>query len=202
LWANLGVSARASFGGYEGCTNRRNRMNKRSLFGIVLTLVVVMAAAAPASATPPTDVSGTYMLSQSPPDYMEWRPAGDNCKLECGFTYPFDGDLEGEATFHYSLMVHGPCTADEPPGQGLYYTTLKAWGTFTGEVVGESGSFTFTYEGKEWPYGQPGDLGLRARIVILSGTEELENLHGLLDVSYMVGDLFDTYSGQIHFDPE
>lgn len=49
---------------------------------------------------------------------------------------------------------------------------------------------------------QPGDLGLRARIVILSGTEALENLHGVLDVMYMVGDPFDTYSGRIHFDPE
>jgi hypothetical protein len=177
-------------------------MNKRSLFGIVLALVVVMTAVAPAAATPPNDVSGTYSLSESTLDYLQWQPAGNNCKLECGFTYPFEGDLAGTATFHYSLMVHGPCTADEAPPPGMYYSTLKAWGTFTGEVVGESGTFTFTYEGREWPYGQPGDLGLRARIVILSGTEELKNLHGVLDVTYMVGDPVDTYSGQIHFEPE
>ena len=177
-------------------------MNKRSLFGIVLALVAVMTSVAPASATPPTDVNGTYSVSESTLDYMEWQPAGNNCMLECGFTYPFEGDLAGEATFHYSIMVHGPCTAEVPPPQGRYYATLKAWGTFTGEVVGESGAFTFTYEGREWPYGQPGDLALLARIVILSGTEELEGLHGVLDVTYMVGDSFDTYSGQIHFDPE
>jgi hypothetical protein len=175
-------------------------MSKRSLFGIVLALAMVMMVVAPASATPPSDVNGTYSVSTL--DYLEWQPAGNNCKLEAGLTYPFEGDLAGTATFHYSLMVHGPCTADEPPGQGVYYTTLKAWGTFTGEVVGESGTFTFTYEGREWPYGQPGDVGVRARIVIVSGTEDLEDLHGVLDVTYMVGDPFDTYSGQIHFDPE
>jgi len=141
-------------------------------------------------------------VAQSTLHYLEWQPAGNNCKLEAGFTYPFEGDLVGTATFQYSLMVHGPCTADLPPPQGVYDANLKAWGTFTGTVVGKSGTFNFTYEGREWPYGQPGDLGLRARIVILSGTEELENLHGVLDVTYMVGDPFDTYSGQIHFDPE
>lgn len=177
-------------------------MSKRSLFGIVLAVAMVMMVVAPASAAPPTDVNGTYSLSQSTLDYLKWRPAGNNCKLECGFTYPFEGDLAGTATFHYSAMVHGPCTADEPPPPGVYYVTLWAWGTFTGEVAGKSGTFTFTYEGREWPYGQPGDLGLRARIVIVSGTEDLENLNGVLDVTYMVGDEFDTYSGQIHFDPK
>ena len=98
-------------------------------------------------------------------------------------------------------MVHGPCTADVPPGQGLYDANLKARGTFTGEVLGAYGTFDFTYEGKEWPYEQPGDLGLAARIVILSGTGDLANLHGVLDVTYVVGDAFDSYSGRIHFDP-
>jgi hypothetical protein len=194
--------AKTFLGGCKVYTNGRNPMYKRSLFGTALALIVVMTVVAPVSATPPTDVNGTYSLYGSTLEYLEWQPAGNNCKLECGFTYPFEGDLVGTATFHYSIMVHGPCTADVPPPQGVDYATLKAWGTFTGEVVGESGTFTFTYEGREWPYGQPGDLALRARIVILSGTEELENLHGVLDVTYMVGDPFDTYSGQIHFDPE
>ncbi len=116
-------------------------MNKQSLCGIVLALVAVMTLVAPASATPSTDVNGTYSLSESTLEYMEWQPAGNNCKLDCGFTYPFEGDLVGEATFHYSIMVHGPCTADVPPPQGVYYATLKAWGTFTGEVVGRVGHF-------------------------------------------------------------
>ena len=176
-------------------------MKKKSLLIVLLALVLVTSVVAPASATTLTDVNGTYSLAQSTMDYMEWQPAGNNCKLECGFTYPFEGDLVGTATFHYSLMVHGPCTADVPPPQGMYFTTLKAWGTFAGRVVDKPGTFTFTYEGREWPW-QPGELGVRARIVILSGTEELENLHGMLDVTYVVGDLFDTYSGQIHFDPE
>jgi hypothetical protein len=176
-------------------------MKKRSLFGIGLALILVMSAVAPASATPPSGVSGTYSLS-APPEGLEWQPVGNNCKFEGDFTYLFAGNLVGTATFHYNLMIHGPCTADELPPQGMYYTTLKAWGTFNGEVLGRSGTFDFTYEGREWPYGQPGDLGLRAHIVILSGTDELEDLHGVLDVTYLVGDSFDAYSGQIHFDPE
>jgi hypothetical protein len=176
-------------------------MNKRILFGMVLALVAVMTFAAPASATPPREVSGRYSLSGSTLEYIRWRPAGNNCKLECSITYPFEGDLEGAATFYYSIMVHGPCTADVPPPQGLYDANLKAWGTFTGEVVGEPGTFDFTYEGREFPYGQPGDLALTARIVILSGTEALSNLHGVVDVTYTVGDAFDSYSGWIHFDP-
>lgn len=177
-------------------------MSKQSLFGIVLALTMVMMIVVPVSATPPSRVDGRYSLSQLTLDYMEWQPAGNNCKLECGFTYPFEGDLVGTATFHYSIIGHGPCTADVPPEQGVYYASLKAWGTFTGEVLGESGTFTFNYEGREWPYGQPGDLALRARIVIVSGTGDLEDLHGELAVTHMVGDPFDTYSGQIHFDPK
>ena len=98
-------------------------------------------------------------------------------------------------------MVHGPCTAEVPPPQGVYESNLKARGTFSGEVLGMAGSFDFTYEGKEWPFEVPGDLGVAARIVVLSGTGELDNLHGVLDVTYLVGDIFDSYSGNIHFDP-
>ena len=119
-------------------------MKKKSLLIVLLALVLVTSVVAPASATTLTDVNGTYSLAQSTMDYLEWQPAGNNCKLECGFTYPFEGDLVGTATFHYSLMVHGPCTADVPPPQGMYFTTLKAWGTFTGQVVDKSGTFNFT----------------------------------------------------------
>ena len=176
-------------------------MNKRVLLGAVWTLVALMTLAAPVSASVPIEVSGTYSLSGATLQYLRWQPAGNNCQLDAGFAYPFEGDLEGSAVFHYSIMVHGPCTADVPPPQGLYDANLKAWGTFTGEVVGEPGTFDFTYEGREFPYGQPGDLALTARIVILSGTEALANLHGVVDVTYTVGDAFDSYSGRIHFDP-
>ena len=45
-------------------------MNKRSLFGIVLALIVVMTVVAPASATPPSDVNGTYSVSS--PHLTTW----------------------------------------------------------------------------------------------------------------------------------
>jgi hypothetical protein len=175
----------------------------KRMFMVTLTLAVVALAAiaAPVSATTPTQVSGTYALAPSPPSYMRWQPAGENCKLAVGLTYDFVGDLAGKADFDYSIMVHGPCTADMPPGQGVYISNLKAKGTFTGEVLGTYGTFDFTYEGMEWPFEVSGDLGVAARIVILSGTDGLANLHGVLEVTYLVGDPYDTYSGHIHFDP-
>lgn len=175
---------------------------KTRLMAMLTVVVVLFAFSTSAYAERPTEVSGTYSLAGSTLEYIRWRPAGDNCKLECGFTYPFAGDLVGTATFDYSIMVHGPCTPDEPPpGPGVYESNLKARGTFTGEVLGEFGTFDFTYAGKEWPFEVPGDLGVAARIVILSGTGDLENLHGVLDVTYFVGDAYDGYAGRVHFDP-
>ena len=63
----------------------------------------------------------------------------------------------------------------------------------------EPGGFDFAYEGKVWP-AEPGELFLTARIVILSGTGELANLHGRLDQAAVQGEA-PTYSGQTHFGP-
>jgi hypothetical protein len=176
-------------------------MSRRIVFGAALALIALMTIAAPASATPPTEVSGEYWLNTSPPTKLAWRPAGNNCILEVDLTYPFTGDLDGDAVFHYRLVSHGPCTAEIPAMPFAHDETLKAVGTFTGRVKDRSGSFDFTYEGRAWP-AEPGELALTARIVVLSGTGDLTGLHGVLDVSYIMGEAFDSYSGQIHFDPQ
>jgi hypothetical protein len=167
-------------------------MNKRILFAGILALVVLVAIVAPASATRPEDVSGQYTFMYGMP---EMRPAGRNCIIEVDGTYPFTGDLEGEAIVHFWVVSHGSCENAYP---FAYPETLWAKGTFTGEVLGQSGTFDFVYTGRTWP-AEPGELALDARIVVLSGTDELSNLEGVLQVAYVMGDSFDTYSGHMHF---
>jgi hypothetical protein len=171
-------------------------MHRRLLFGVVVGLVALLTAAVPVLATPPTDVRGEYWLG-NPMMMPTLREAGGNCFITVDLEYPFTGDLSGTALFHYRVVSHGPCAQALP---FAHNENLKAWGTFYGEVSGRAGSFDFVYQGKGWP-AEPGELALTARIVILSGTEGLSNLHGVLEVSYIMGQAFDSYVGQIHFDP-
>lgn len=172
-------------------------MKKLILFSTVLLLAtLLLALAMPASATPPENVSGKYWLTE-PYANMTLRQAGQNCFIEVDATYPFTGDLVGTATAHFRALSHGPCETAYPFANP---ENLYAQGTFTGLVAGKSGTFDFVYEGRAWP-AEPGETALDVRIVILSGTEELAGLHGMLGVSYVMGDPFDSYSGQIHFDP-
>ena len=81
---------------------------------------------------------------------------------------------------------------------------LASWPLVTrllnkGPVNGKSGTFDFKYVGKAWP-AEPGELAGTARIIILSGKGELSNLHGKLDVTYIMGDDFDRFTGKIRLD--
>jgi len=170
-------------------------MRRRILSATVLTLVILLILAIPASATKAKEVSGT-MAYAGAPEHMVFQYAGNTCILDVDLPYQFSGDLEGIATLHWRVVSHGPC----PVGPFQYNENLKARGTFVGMVGDKEGSFDLIFVGKSWP-ADPGDLALTANIVILSGTGELANLHGVLEVSYIMGDGFDSYSGQIHFDP-
>jgi hypothetical protein len=170
-------------------------MKKLTVISLVMVLLAIVLAV-PASATAPTEVSGHYWMS-APPANRVWRPAGNNCIVEVDLNLGYTGDLVGTSTGHYRIVSHGPCEADGPVPY-KHHETLKARGTFTGIVAGKSGSFDFTYEGKVWP-AEPGELFLTARIVVLSGTGELANLHGWLEQAAVNGEA-PTYSGQIHFD--
>jgi hypothetical protein len=141
-------------------------------------------------------VSGSLWWA-GPPGIPVFRPAGNNCIIDVDVPYEFDGNLIGEATLHFTVVSHGLC----PAGPFDYNENLKAQGTFFGTVNDKEGTFDLKFVGKGWP-AEPGELALTAKIVVLSGTGELANLHGVLDVSYIMGDATDSYSGQIHFDPQ
>jgi hypothetical protein len=170
-----------------------------TVVGTVMVLLALVLAV-PALASPPTEVSGEYTLT-SPPLNRTWWPAGSNCIVEVDFTAAYTGDLVGTTNTHYRIVSHGPCGPNGPvPGQ--YHETLKGRGTFTGNVVGVSGTFDYTYQAKVWP-ADPGELNLNGRIVILKGSGGLVNLHGILDVSGIAASTTpDLYTGWIHFDPK
>ena len=166
---------------------------KKRMYVLLVILLLTLGLAAPASATPPTEVSGNRWVS-APPANRTWRPAGNNCIVEVDLTYTYTGDLAGTSTNHLKIVSHGPCGPNGPVPY-KYHETISVKGTFTGAVAGTSGTFDFIEAAKNWP-ADPGEESYTSHVVILSGTGDLVNLHGMLDVSG--GD----YSGRIHFDPQ
>jgi hypothetical protein len=167
-------------------------MKRRLCIGAV-TLLVTLVLAVPASATRPEEVSGTRQFT--PPVLNRvWRPAGNNCFVEIDATYSYTGDLVGTSTHHFWIVSHGPCEENGPVPY-KYHETIHTRGTFSGSVSGMFGTFDFVETAQNWPTDSGGHL-YTSHMVILSGTGDLANLHGMLDVSGS------DYSGQIHFDPQ
>jgi hypothetical protein len=173
---------------------RKVTMKKRMCV-LCITLLLTLVLAVPASASKPTGVSGARQFIL-PPQNRVWRPAGNNCIVEIDATHTYIGDLVGTSLAHWRIVSHGPCEENGPVPY-KHHETISVKGTFTGMVAGVSGTFDFTEAAENWPTGT-GAPGITSRLVILSGTGGLANLHGVLEFSDMpVG----SYSGQIHFDP-
>lgn len=170
-------------------------MNRRILSFILVALIALLVITGSAFASTSMEVSGT-MAYAGPFTNLEMQSAGDNCIIELDLPYAFSGDMQGSVPFHFRVVSHGAC----PAAPFQYAENLKAQGTFTGSVGDKEGSLELKFVAKAWP-AEPGDLALTGKIIILSGTGELAHLHGLLDVSYIMGNDFDSYAGQLHFDP-
>jgi hypothetical protein len=166
---------------------------RKKICVVLSVLLLTLVLAVPASASKPTEVSGTLQFI-FPPQNRVWRPAGKNCFVEIDATHIWSGDLEGISGSHWRIVSHGPCEENGPVPY-KYHETISVKGTFTSGVVGQSGTFDFTGTAENWPTGT-GEPNITMRLVILSGTGDLANLHGVLDV-----DASDNYSGRIHFDP-
>jgi hypothetical protein len=130
----------------------------------------------------------------APPANRTWRTAGNNCHVEVDLTMDYGGDLVGTAVEHFRIVAHAPCPPDGPAPH-KYYETIHVRGTFVGEVAGREGTFEFIKTARNIPLDSGGWVWI-SRMVILSGTGELANLHGRLEI-----DTDDNYTGQIHFDP-
>jgi hypothetical protein len=160
---------------------------------LLITLLLTLVLAVPASASKPTGVSGTRQFNP-PPRNRVWRPAGNNCIVEIDATHTYTGNLVGTSDAHWRIVSHGPCEEDGPVPY-KYRETISVKGTFTGMVDGVSGTFDFTEAAKNWPT-DTGAPGITSHLVILTGTGGLKSLHGMLDIDGP------DYSGKIHFDPQ
>jgi hypothetical protein len=106
----------------------------------------------------------------------------------------YSGDIDGTAYESLSFSLN-PNTGEDPN----YKVASMGIQTFTGTVLGQSGTFTANerHQMKE-------DGSGKVEMTILSGTGDLANLHGtLVFMIYRQGDGSYTgeYSGTLHFAP-
>jgi len=168
-------------------------MKKRLLFAVSLSLVLALTLGMSVSASQAIQVSGKMAWAGPPTNFVE-KQIGAFCFISTDLPYQFyDGNLEGFAETHWWILSKGPCGA--VPNQ--YKGNLNARGTFTGTLDGKEGTLDFLITMRVWP-ADPGELADIGKITILSGTGELDGLHGVLDVTYYMGDPGDTYSGVLH----
>jgi hypothetical protein len=164
------------------------------LLGILLLMSVVVL---PSSASNATPISGIRQMA-GPPQNREWWPVGKNkCFVKVDLTYEYTGDIVGMSTNHFTILSHGPCEENGPVPY-KYRENLRAWGTFTGEVAGVSGSFDFLEIGKVEPVDL-GQVAYTGRVHVRSGTDQLEGLKGQLDVSYIKGASATDVQGWVRF---
>jgi hypothetical protein len=166
---------------------------KRRISIVLITLLLTLLLVVPVAATKPAEASGHWWMS-APPQNRTWRTAGNTCIIEVDLTLSYDGTLDGISHEHFWIKSHAPCPPDGPVAH-KYYETIHVRGTFDGKVDGRSGTFTFTENARNIPTGL-GDYVWIGKMAILSGTGELANLHGIVDLSN------DVYTGRIHFDPK
>lgn len=149
-----------------------------------LLFLVVAAGAAltavPASATPPSPVTGTFAVVTATPTSS--RTAGDNTFITVTRTAALSGTFTGTTTDTVTLVMHSNGT-----------TSLRGAGTCVCTVDGRSGTFEYRFNGKgTFPTSATG------RYVVGHGTGGLAGLHaqGPFSGSFAVASL----GGQYHFD--
>jgi hypothetical protein len=123
---------------------------------------------------------------------MTMYPSGQNCILELDAVHVVAGTIEGSCESHSKIIVHGPC----PVGPGEYRENGLTHSECTGTVAGREGAFEFHWVAQTDPEADPNTTGR----IVLSGTEDLANLHGVLHVRGNAGEA-GTYEGSVHFDP-
>lgn len=183
----------------------------RKVLATLLTLVtLVLVLAVPASATPPTNVSGTWRGTQRIGE-ITFTPRGKNaCVIEGDWGMMWSGDISGTGQNHIRIISHGPC-ADENGNlypKGSFMENLHYTGSFYGTVQGREGSFEFVQQVKFTPVdggtAEAPDFDVEGHMTILSSASGLEGLRGVLTLAGSrrdsVGSL--TYEGKIHFHPE
>jgi hypothetical protein len=152
----------------------------KRLLLIMATVLAVVLSAMPVVAGTQIEASGDwdYVPVMLPPT----KVAGSNAFIASTDVGTWTGTLEGESVESYVLVAHKK--------HGTYQGLME----FTGEVEGKFGTLIIKTNGSG-PMPVPEDW--TGRWVILSGTGDLENLHGQ---GTWAGDLPNLlYEGKVHF---
>lgn len=159
--------------------------NTRPLRLLLVPLAVLLgvAAASGAAASPPTPVSGT--VGNTSATFNSVRAAGENLIIDLSATASYTGTFSGTSTINGVLIVH-------PNGSANFHDVE----VFTGTVNGVPGTVTFNLNGSN-----DSALAVHATATIVGATGDLAGLHGVLhEVGTVVlpNGPVGTYTGLIH----
>jgi hypothetical protein len=131
-------------------------------------------------------VQGTFTVG--PPTVISVTPDDNECIIVLDEAFFPVGDVQGTMNSHLRIEHMGPCGQPAPE-------TFEAQGTFTGSVLGKTGSFRYTFEGT---IDAQGNAQGTLEITPGTGTAGLAGLSG--EIHFMgVAGVGGTYSGDVDF---
>ena len=145
-----------------------------------MVMVGLVAVAAPAGATPPSPLSGSFAVVSFTP--TSTKTAGGNTFITGVRTAALSGTFTGTATDTIHLVMHANGT-----------TSIRGEGTCVCTFGGRAGTFDYRFEGSgTFPTSVAG------RFVIYHGTGGLEGVHaqGTFAGTFFVASI----TGRYHFD--
>lgn len=164
---------------------------------VVLALLPTASVGARAQAARSDRVAVTGQIQFAPivdapgqPYVIETPIEGNKCLVHVLGSYTFYGSIEGSGTAFLTVRSHGPCGF--PPF--TFAEQGDIYGTVSGSVAGRTGTFSYHYTFKldktdNW----------RGRIDIISGTDQLANLRGVLTIVSTDTAVRDPYTGWVTF---
>ena len=171
-------------------------MNKKiiGVFASFLVLAMIALPMSTVSGNKPTTITGTWRAAGGT-QISPTKIAGAN-----KFTYfqvtgeYLTGPLEGDFIHNITTTTHYGEPEQLPPAKFSW----KMERIFTGSVNDNQGTLLIHLRAKGIRGGAPGTL--KGTWVIISGTDDLANLHGRGTFTNLGGGQF-SYEGQIHFEP-
>jgi hypothetical protein len=125
------------------------------------------------------------------PYVIETPIEGNKCLVHVLGSYTFYGSIEGSGTAFLTVRSHGPCGF--PPF--TFAEDGDIYGTVSGSVAGRTGTFNYHYT-----FQLDKTDNWRGRIEIVSGTDQLANLRGTLNIVSTDTAVRDPYTGWVSFD--
>ncbi len=151
-----------------------------------LLLIIAGSLLLPVATARAANVQGTFTVG--PPTAISVTPDGNECIIVLDEAFFPVGDVQGTMNSHFRIEHMGPCGQPAPE-------TFDAQGTFTGSVLGTTGSFRYTFEGT---IDAQGNAQGTLDILPGTGTGGLAALRG--EIRFMgVAGVGGTYSGDVDF---